>query len=351
MLGRKNKPSKGEGVDRRRLLGLSVYAVVTTAAGACSAPEVSQEETPGLVPRGTALTTVKPTRQDVSNRLSLSGKVTLNPVYGLVAPIAGQVRYLNVTTPQGTPTKATKVANVVVSGKLHAVEVPAGSVFLGRLVDDRSAVIAGMPLVSAKYVGYGIVADVDGAQAYKISESLGSIQAQIQGGPGPFGCTALGTISALPAGVVPPPPAGGVPTNQQQPGGPQQPPDNSNGPNGTASDATGLRLVCVPPPGLKMINGASATLEVITAKASNVLVLPVEAVAGQQGSGKVDIVRPDGQRETRDVVLGLSDGKVIEIKSGLTGEENIAVPAPNLVAPRNEPGKGDPRFPVPEMTK
>jgi len=82
----------------------------------------------------------------------------------------------------------------------------------------------------------------------------------------------------------------------------------------------------------------------------------VEAVAGSQGNGKVDIVKADGQRETREVVLGLTDGKVIEIKSGLTGEENIAVPAPNLTQPRPQepggfPGKGDPRFPVPEVTK
>jgi hypothetical protein len=335
---------KGEGVDRRRLLGLSVYAVVTAAAGACSAAKESQQ-TPGMEPRGTTLTTVKPTRQDLSNRLSLSGKVTLNPVYGVVAPVQGQVRYVNVATTQGTPTKPTKVATVAASGKSHTVEVPAGSVFLGRLADDRSTVLAGVPVASAKFVGYGIVADVDGAQAYKISDSLGSITAQIQGGPGPFACTALGTVTALPAGTVPPPPPGG---QVQDPLGQQ------GGTNGTSSEATGLRLVCVAPATVKMINGASATLEVVTAKATNVLVLPVEAVAGSQGNGRVDIVKADGQRETREVVLGLTDGKVIEIKSGLTGDENVAVPAPNLRQPQQQqepgrfPGKG---IPVPEVTK
>jgi len=340
---------KGEGVDRRRLLGLSVYAVVTAAAGACSAPKETAQ-TPGLEPRGTTLTTVKPTRQDISNRLSLAGKVTLNPVYGVVAPVQGQVRYVNVAATQGTPTKPTRVATVVVSGKSHTVEVSAGSVFLGRLADDRSTVLAGVPIVSAKFVGYGIVADVDGAQAYKISDSLGAIQAQIQGGPGPFACTPLGTVTALPPGTVPPPPATGQP---QDPSVQQQ-----AGTNGTASEATGLRLVCIAPAGVKMINGANAMLEVVTEKASNVMVLPVEAVAGSQGNGRVDIVKPDGQRETREVVLGLTDGKVIEIKSGLTGDENVAVPAPNLTQARQDvpggfPGKGDGRMPVPlpEVTK
>jgi hypothetical protein len=50
------------------------------------------------------------------------------------------------------------------------------------------------------------------------------------------------------------------------------------------------------------------------------------------------VVGPDGQRQTRDVVLGLTDGKVIEIRSGLSGDENVAVPGPNLPPPA--PGSG-----------
>jgi hypothetical protein len=94
-----------------------------------------------------------------------------------------------------------------------------------------------------------------------------------------------------------------------------------------------MRLVCTAPDGVRLINGATATVSVVTERASNVLVLPVEAVAGQQGKGKVQVVKPDGTKETRDVALGLTDGRVIEIKSGLTGDETIAVPGPNLPPP------------------
>jgi hypothetical protein len=97
----------------------------------------------------------KPTRQDLTNRVSLSGKVTISPVFGLVAPVAGQVRFLNVNAPTSTPTRPTRVANVVANGRSHPVEVPAGATFSGRLVDDRSTVTAGMPIVSARYAGYG----------------------------------------------------------------------------------------------------------------------------------------------------------------------------------------------------
>ena len=102
-----------------------------------------------------------------------------------------------------------------------------------------------------------------------------------------------------------------------------------------------MRLVCVPPPETRMINGAAATVEVVTASVQNALVAPVEAVAGSQSSGKVEVVSADGTREVRDVVLGITDGEVVEIKSGLTGDETLAMPGPNLpAAPQGAPESG-----------
>ena len=314
-------------VRRRIVLSLGGLAAVAALAVACDSAG-ARTDNPGLAPRGTTMTTVKPSRQDLANTVSLSGKVTIGPVFGLVAPVAGQVRFLDVKPPQSTPTKPTRVATVVAGGKSYNVEVPAGAVFAGRLVDDRSTVTAGMPIASAKYAGYGIVAELDGAQAYKISDALGSIKAQIKNGPGPFPCAAMGTIAALPAGTIPAPPAT---QPSGQPSGPPKgvPPPDQKG-DQAPSDPTGLRLVCTAPADVKLINGASVTLELVTEKATNVLVLPVEAVAGLSGKGKVDVVKADGTKETRDVVLGLTDGKVVEIRSGLTGDETIAVPGPNL---------------------
>jgi hypothetical protein len=190
-----------------------------------------------------------------------------------------------------------------------------------------------MPIVSARQIGYGIVADIDGASAYKISAALTTVRAQIQDGPGPFSCKVQGTIAALPAGTIPDPPvpapnpsATAPPPVQEVPQGP--PP----------SEATGMRIVCLAPKSVKLINGASVTLEVVTAQASNVLVLPVEAVAGGQGKGMVDVVKADGTTETREVVLGLTDGRMIEIKAGLTEEDTVAMPGPDI--PAAQPGQG-----------
>jgi hypothetical protein len=324
------------------MLKIAVVLIAVLAATGCST-STEQGPVPDLATRGTTMTTAKLTRQDLTNKVGLTGKVTMNPIFGLVAPVNGQVRYLDVKPPERTPTKPTKIATV---GRT-SVELPAGATLAGRLVDDKSTVIAGMPIVAAKYAGYGIVADIDSAQAYQLSEALAQVQAQVKNGPGPFPCAVLGTIAALPAGTIPePPPSPAQPDQQGQPGqpvsaAPQPPPGPApDKQESTGSEPTGLRLVCTAPADVRLINGAAATLEVVTERAARALVAPVEAVAGGQGTGKVDVIGADGARQTKDVVLGLTDGRMIEIKSGLTGEETLAVPGPNLPeAPRNGPGK------------
>ena len=109
------------------------------------------------------------------------------------------------------------------------------------------------------------------------------------------------------------------------------PPDKQEEePVGEGSEPTGMRLVCTAPPKVKLINGAAVTLDVVTQESKNALVVPVEAVAGGQGNGQVEVVEDDGSRRIVEVELGLTDGKVVEIRSGLTGTETIGVPGPDL---------------------
>ncbi len=331
-------------MDRRRgsaRTGVAVAAVF--ALTGCTAPDETVE-TPGLEARGTVLTTVKPARQDLANRISLAGKVTINPVFGIVAPADGEVRYVQ-RTPSTTPaTRPMWVATVWEDGEPHRVMIPKDSTMAGRLMEDRATVTAGMPVVSARHAGYGLVAEIDSAMAYRISGAAKSVQAQIKNGPGPFPCDPIGTIAALPAGTVPEPPVVSPAPQASGAPGPQAPAEEPPAAGGEGSEPTGLRLVCTAPDDVKLINGAEVTLDLVTGRAKNVLVLPVEAIAGTQGRGKVDLVGPDRVRETVDVVLGLTDGKVVEIKKGLTGDETVAIPGPNLptAAPGGPGGEGGP---------
>ncbi|WP_026425444.1 hypothetical protein [Actinokineospora inagensis] len=330
-----------------RLILTALAVTAVTAVAGCSA-STAGPPTPGLAERGTTMTTATLTRMDLTAKVSLKGKVALNPVFGLAAPVDGQIRYVEVKDTPGTPAKPTRAGSVWVKGKSTPVDVPAGSTFAGRLVDDKTNVTAGTPVVSAKYGGYALVADIDGGQAYALADGLGVVRAQIKSGPGPFDCSVLGTTAALPPGTIPAPPAPQVPAQQvpvdpgqanppvpqQQPQAPEQQQDGR-----TPSESTGMRLVCVPPAGVRMINGADATLEVTTARAKDALVAPVEAVAGRESAGKVDVLDANGARQTKDVVLGLTDGQFIEVKSGLTGTETLAVPGPSL-PPAQQPNGG-----------
>jgi hypothetical protein len=316
----------------------AVVSVMALLAGCTKSADAVQ--TPGLEARGTVLTTVKPTRQDLTNRISLAGKVTINPVFGIVATADGELRYVQ-RQPSSTPaTRPMWVATVWDDDVPHKVEIPKDSILAGQLMADRATVTKGMPVISARHAGYGIVADIDSAQAYRISGAVKSVRGQIKNGPGPFPCTALGTIAALPAGTIPEPPPSSAPPQGSDKNPVERQPEAPPAGDGGGSEPTGLQLVCTAPDDTKLINGAAVTLDLITARAAHVMVLPVEAVAGVQGKGKVDlVVGADRTRKTVDVVLGLTDGKVVQIKSGLTGNETIAVPGPNL--PTAAPGPGD----------
>ena len=326
-------------MDGRRLPVRTGVAVLAVAAAAGCTSGGTPVETPGLEARGTVLTTVKPTRQNLTNRISLAGKVTINPVFGIVAPAGGEVRYVQRAPMTAPAPRPMWVATVWEDGEPHRVEIPKDSTMAGRLMEDRATVTEGMPVVSARHAGYGVVADIDSALAYRISGSAKSVQGQIKNGPGPFPCEPLGTIAALPAGTVPEPPA--ATASPQATDGPaaQAAPEVPEAPGAEGSEPTGLRLVCTAPEDVKLINGAAVTLDLVTGRAKNALVLPVEAIAGTQGRGKVDVVGPDRNRTTVDVVLGLTDGKVVEIRKGLTGEETVAIPGPNL--PTAAPAGGD----------
>ncbi|WP_433790907.1 efflux RND transporter periplasmic adaptor subunit [Actinoplanes sp. CA-252034] len=318
----------------KRRVGVVAASAVTLVLSGCTSDDATSQ-TPELEGRGTVLTTVQPARQDLTNQISLNGKVSINPVFGIVAPGEGELRFTERQPTTVAVSRDTWVATVWDGDTPRKVYVPEGTIMAGRLMDDRSPVSKGMPVVSARHVGYGITADIDSAQAYRISGAVKQIKAQIKNGPGPFDCAPVGTIAALPAGTFPEPePVATTPPKVNPSAAPPvvtetRPP--AAAPEG--SEATGLRLVCTAPAKVRLINGSDVTLDVITGRATDVMVLPVEAVAGLQGKGKVDIVGEDRQRRTVDVELGISDGKVVEIKKGLTGKETIAVPGPNLPVP------------------
>ena len=121
-------------------------------------------------PECAALGSAATPRRSISRSPSdLPRRRTVNPVFGIVAPAGGELRWLD-RTPSLTPvTRLTWVATVWKGGCGYRVQIPKGTTMAGRLMEDHVTVTAGMPVVSARRSGYGIVADIDSAQAYRVS--------------------------------------------------------------------------------------------------------------------------------------------------------------------------------------
>ncbi len=84
-----------------------------------------------------------------------------------------------------------------------------------------------------------------------------------------------------------------------------------------------LRPLRIPP---QFRAGMSATIRVRADERENALLLPLEAVSERRGERFVRVKTADGKVEERKVEAGISDGRRIEIVSGLGEDEEVVVP-------------------------
>ena len=81
-----------------------------------------------------------------------------------------------------------------------------------------------------------------------------------------------------------------------------------------------------PGPGpIQLRDGMTVTATIVIDQRQDVLLVPISAVRREEGATVVDVVGADGSREVRQVDLGLTDGVRIEVTSGLSEGEQVAV--------------------------
>jgi HlyD family secretion protein len=84
------------------------------------------------------------------------------------------------------------------------------------------------------------------------------------------------------------------------------------------------------PEGLTL--GMAARVEILTSELENVLSLPVASVVYYDQKDHVAVKKSDGGFEWRDVILGLSNGTLVEVKQGLTSGESVASEPASLLS-------------------
>lgn len=145
---------------------------------------------------------------------------------------------------------------------------------------------------------YHLLATVDPVQLYRLVNAPTEATVTITGGPAPFACTGVGVQV-------------------------------------TAEGTANVR--CAIPADQTVFAGLPATIDLALGQVDDALVVPVTAVQGGAGSGKVWVDAGDGaEPEERAVKLGVNDGVTVEVTEGLAEGDSIRQFVPGFVAPVEE---------------
>jgi macrolide-specific efflux system membrane fusion protein len=262
---------------------------------------------PGDATRGpniasTAADTVMVQRGDVAAVITLDGVVVPSPIVTVTATSAGVVHHDSGVKP-GARVGPSGVALFGVGA--HGVHAPIDGLFDGWLVPSGTDVPANLPVARVRYTGFAIEAQTPPDLAYRIFSHAVSARGEVRGGPGAFPC---------------------IVTNPDQL--PTLPDPNAN--QGDAGSAgTGPTVTCTIPASVFAVAGLRAFVAIRSAMARDVLTLPVSAVAGSAQMGSVWVIDGHGRAHLQNVGLGVTDGSVVQITSGLRLGERVSATAPD----------------------
>jgi hypothetical protein len=219
---------------------------------------------------------------------------TIVPIITLQATVQTSVAYQITARTAGTMDTGTAPAVIAPSGSRSAITFSSLDRDTTLLVPPHAAVSVGLPVASATYSGFALVAPVAGANLLALRSAPESARAQVSGAGGPFECTLLDPRPSI------------------------SPADGSS------------FLSCAIPSTQEVVSGLSGVVALRFPTVRDALILPVDAVAGARGSAQVYVSTKHGPIPT-DVVVGASNGVMIEIKSGVTLGTKVIVPSPSLL--------------------
>ena len=289
-------------------------------------PAAAEEQTSdGMDPGGTfGQMTIPVGRADITNTVSLTGTIQADEPVNARATLDGAVVRVyvndgdtvakgdaliqirkeipgeprqvtdedgNVTTEIGQPTY-----------KHETVAAPGdGRVSTSVLVGQQFAI--GDTVASVAPSTFSAVAALSADQMYRLQEAPSTATVTIKNGPAPFECSDVKLVS---------------------PTGKTQDPKNPGASDNSATASTDLKARCAIPSDQTVFAGLQVSIEMTTGSATGVLAVPVSAVEGRYQTGTVYVPTSDpANPEKRSVTLGLTDGKMVEVKDGLEEGEEI----------------------------
>jgi len=246
-------------------------------------------------------------RGTVANDITLTGTVAADAAVPIPATASGIVWNVYVTAGQWVDagTEIARIRGDVLADDgtpqtiWRTVTAPASGTLSSLTAYEDSSIAAGAALGQIAPPTFHVSGSIAPEDLYRLIQRPTEATVTVNGGPAPFTCTNLQIITPL-AG------AGGG--------------DGSSGGSGGSSGPT---LRCAVPGDVTVFSGLTATIVVPGGIAEDVIVVPTTAVLGQAQNGLVYVVLADGTTEERQVGLGLGDGSMVEVTSGLEEGETI----------------------------
>ena len=225
-------------------------------------------------------------RGSITDELTVDGTIARDDAVTVRAQVEGTIT--NVAVAQGQAVAAGQVLFTVKQvspvKNIDVVAPEAGELSSFELVKGQP-VSLGVEVAKLTPARFHVVGTVDPVLLYRLVGAPTEAQVTIQGGPAPFTCTGLKV---------------------------------QVGEDGSTS------VVCAVPTDQQVFAGLKATLGVTAGSATDVLVVPTTAVQGGAGTGVVWVASADGgDAEKRDVQLGVTDGSLVEVVSGLAEGDSI----------------------------
>lgn len=170
-------------------------------------------------------------------------------------------------------------------------------------------------------------AQIAAVDLYRVPTLPKSASIAITDGPEPFDCQGLRLDQG--ASVKNPSSADGA-------AGADAADSDDAGSGVSAGTGEGPKLICPIPKEQTVYNDLELTMTVDAGSASDVIVVPVTAVRGLTGTGTVWVLGDDGEPQEREIEIGMNDGAMVEVKSGLEEGEEVSE-----FVPGTEPQDGE----------
>lgn len=239
-------------------------------------------------------------RADVENSVRFDAAIAADEAVPVVAAAEATVRTVPVALEQRVDAGQVLATVRNAAGRTVAITAPVSGtlVQLELLVDQYLSV--GQVVAAVAPDSFHVRAVIDAAQQYRLVDRPEAGTVTVAGGPQPFECTGLRI--------------------------------DATAPSVEAGGAVETTVRCAVPSEVVVFAGLTAELEITAGSAQDVLVVPTTAVEGSVGTGTVYLPTGGDEPEAREVVLGITDGLVVEIVDGLEEGEPVLAFTPTATA-------------------